>query len=46
MKLFKPLPVDFYPKHTFYDKDGNLLRKRKLEDIQSRISRTSSKQLN
>lgn len=45
MKLFKPLSVDCYPKHDFCDKGENLLRKRKLEDIQQHIPSTSHKWL-
>lgn len=44
-KLFKPLSVGSYPKHDFCDKGENLLRKRKLEDIQQHIPSTSRKWL-
>lgn len=46
MKLFKPLSVDCYSKHDFCGKGENILRKRKLEDIQQYISSISHKWLN
>lgn len=46
MKLFKQLSVDCYPQSDFCSKFENLLKKRKLEDIQEHISSSIYKLLN